>query len=175
MYPVTLITGGARSGKSRYALDLAKGVEKKSFIATATPSDDEMQKRIARHREERSHAFRTVEAPVDLAGAIQSIRSSTEVAVVDCLTVWLGNLTHRHGISENSYPEVGALLKILEAPPLELIIVSNELGMGLVPATEVGRHFRDLAGQVNQAVAQRADRVFFMVSGIPLITKERKR
>jgi adenosylcobinamide kinase / adenosylcobinamide-phosphate guanylyltransferase len=168
---VVLITGGARSGKSRHALALAETARKRGFIATAAPTDDEMRLRIARHRAERGERFDTVEETMDLAGAVRSLGSDHNIIVVDCLTVWLGNLAHHRGTGD-PFPEVAAFLDILREPPCDLVIVTNEVGMGLVPGGELGRWFRDLAGQVNQAVAQIADRVILMVCGMPLAIKE---
>jgi adenosylcobinamide kinase/adenosylcobinamide-phosphate guanylyltransferase len=174
MSRVVLITGGARSGKSRHALTLAAGARRKGFIATAAPTDEEMRLRIARHRAERGEDFDTVEETTDLAGAVRSLGPDHDIIVVDCLTVWLGNLSHHRGM-DDPFPEVKAFLNILREPPCELIIVTNELGMGLVPGGELGRWFRDLAGQVNQAVARIADRVILMVCGVPVTIKEEER
>ncbi len=168
---IILVTGGARSGKSRYALDRAEGATKRAFIATAEPADDEMRRRISRHQEERGSGYHTVEEPLDPAAALRRIPADTEVAVMDCLTVWLGNLMHHRPRAADDYAEAGAFLEALKTPPCELVIVSNEVGMGLVPETALGRRFRDLAGQINQAVATAADEVVFMVSGVPLVTK----
>ncbi len=171
MNSVVLITGGARSGKSHHSLELSSWATEKAFIATAEPSDDEMRLRIKQHRAERGNGFRTLEEPLDLAGAIRSLRPDTQVAVVDCLTVWLGNLMHYRGIENDLLSEVDSFLAAIKDPPCELVIVSNELGMGLVPEGEMGRRFRDLAGRVNQEVAGIANKVVFMVSGIPLVVK----
>jgi adenosylcobinamide kinase / adenosylcobinamide-phosphate guanylyltransferase len=175
MNRVVLITGGARSGKSRYALTRTASATKRAFIATAECTDDEMRLRIDRHREERGSAFLTLEEPLDLASALGRIPTDTEVTVVDCLTVWLGNLMHYRSNDTDDYVEVRAFLEAVETPPCRLIIVSNEVGMGLVPETAMGRRFRDLAGQVNQAVAAVADEVVFMVSGVPVITKDKRK
>jgi adenosylcobinamide kinase/adenosylcobinamide-phosphate guanylyltransferase len=173
---ITLITGGARSGKSRFALDLAAGSEQRAFIATAEPLDGEMADRIRRHREEREGRFLTVEEPADLAGALARLPASTEVAVVDCLTVWLGNLVHRQGDESfagelEDLPEAGAFLAALAAPPCALVLVSNEVGMGIIAESPLARRFTDLVGRLNQAVAARAQRVVLMVSGLPLVLK----
>lgn len=169
---ITLILGGARSGKSRYALELAERSARKAFIATAEPFDDEMRERIRRHREERGEAYQSFDEPVDLAGALGRLPAGTEVAVVDCLTVWLGNLLHRRGEDVSGeiggHPEIGALLAALAAAPCPLILVSNEVGLGIVPANALARRFVDLAGRLNQEIAARADRVVLMVSGLPL-------
>jgi adenosylcobinamide kinase/adenosylcobinamide-phosphate guanylyltransferase len=169
---VTLITGGARSGKSRHALSLASRATRRVFIATAEPSDDEMRERVARHRAERKDDFVTVEAPTDIARALASIPLKTGVAVVDCLTVWLGNLVHHRGADTASFPELAGFLSAVRNPRCDLVLVTNELGMGLVPKNPLGRRFRDLAGRVNQEVACIADEVILMISGIPLTIKE---
>lgn len=167
----TLVTGGGRSGKSRHALELALPRESKVFIATAEAIDDEMRARIEKHREVRGEEFLTVEEPLDLARAVRSLPEGTEVAVIDCLTVWLGNLVHRHEGEAHGFPEVPAFVEAVRDPPCDLIIVTNEVGMGIIPANELARRFRDLAGTVNQAVATLADEVVLMVSGIPVVIK----
>lgn len=172
MGKATLITGGGRSGKSRHALELAGCYKRKAFVATAEPLDEEMRRRIAAHRKMRGASFLTVEEPVDLAGAIASLPDDVEVAVVDCLTVWLGNLTHRHGTNSSGFGEVDAFLDVLKGPPCDLIIVTNEVGMGIIPHNPMARQFRDMAGALNQEVARLAERVILMVSGIPLTVKE---
>lgn len=174
--PVTLVTGGARSGKSQHALELAGRFAHRAFIATAEPFDPEMRERIARHRRERD-GFATLEEPVDLAGALSRLPAGTEVAVVDCLTVWLGNLAWRREpepppTDPEAVDEVRALLEALKSPPCELILVTNELGLGITPENAMARAFRDLAGRLNQQVAARAERVVLLVSGIPWTLKE---
>jgi len=168
---VILVTGGARSGKSRYAMELALEYEKRVFIATAQVTDGEMKERIERHRRERGDLFVTVEEPLDLAGAIGSLLSDTGVALVDCLTVWLGNLFHHLGEVDLESPAIRDFLKILEEPPFSLILVTNEVGMGLVPPDALSRRFRDVAGLLNQEVARRAHRVVFTLCGIPMVVK----
>ncbi|MEM7586244.1 MAG: bifunctional adenosylcobinamide kinase/adenosylcobinamide-phosphate guanylyltransferase [Acidobacteriota bacterium] len=175
---ITLVTGGARSGKSRHALELAGSPRPKAFIATAQAIDVEMQQRIDAHRRERDASFLTVEAPHDLAHAIADLPGDIQGAVVDCLTVWLGNLVHLASTAGTddkalsqltTFPEIADLLDLLDQPPaVDLILVTNEVGMGIVPASPMGRAFRDLAGALNQAVAARADRVILMVSGLPM-------
>jgi adenosylcobinamide kinase/adenosylcobinamide-phosphate guanylyltransferase len=132
-----------------------------------------MRDRIDRHRRERGARFLTVEEPMDLAGALRSLPPEIEVAVVDCLTVWLGNLSYRARpgaeLSQiESFPEISGLVALLDDPPCHLVLITNELGMGIIPATPEVRAFRDLAGRVNQEVARRAGRVLLMVSGIPI-------
>lgn len=173
---ITLITGGARSGKSRFALTLAARAARPAFIATAEPLDGEMEERIRRHREEREGRYLTCEEPVDLAGALGRLPAGTEVAVVDCLTLWLGNLVHRRGDEGfrgelEDLAEVGAFLAALAAPPCELILVGNEVGMGIIADNPLARRFTDLVGRLNQSVAASAQRVVLMVSGLPLVLK----
>ena len=171
MKPVTMLTGGARSGKSRMAVDMATACSgRRIFIATAEPCDDEMRKRIAMHQAERGQAFETREAPHDLAGAILDVPADTRITVIDCLTVWVGNLMHRHGL-DAEYPEIEAFLCAVERSPCELVIVTNEVGMSVVPATPSGRRFRDIAGRLNQELARRATRVLLVVSGLPFPLK----
>jgi len=171
MPAITFITGGARSGKSRYALALARDYATKAFVATAEPLDDEMRVRIARHKRDRDPAFTTVEAPRDVAAALAALPADMEGAVIDCLTVWLSNLLQEYGPDATTYPELERFLELLAAPPCDLIVVSNEVGMGIVPDNAMARHFRDLAGSVNEKVAALSDRVILMVSGLPLVLK----
>ena len=168
-FDITFITGGARSGKSRYALGIAAAprYHRPAFIATAEPFDAEMEERIRRHREERDSRFFTIEEPVDLAGALRRIPPGTDVVVIDCLTVWLGNLLHRG--AENK--EMERFLNTLDDPPCPLVVVSNEVGLGGIALTPMGRTFTDLLGRLNQEVAARAERAVMMVSGLPLVLK----
>lgn len=170
---ITLVTGGARSGKSDYALKLALEAPERGpvFVATAEAFDDEMRQRIEKHRRERPATMQTVEAPIDLAGALRTLPSGTGLAVVDCLTVWMSNLMHHLGADRNEFPPVQELRKLLEQPPCDLVFVTNEVGLGIVPENAMARRFRDLAGALNRAVAARADRVIFMVCGIPMQAK----
>jgi adenosylcobinamide kinase/adenosylcobinamide-phosphate guanylyltransferase len=169
---ITLITGGGRSGKSRYALELAGKYGNRAFVASAVAIDAEMRERIAKHRRERGDAFFTAEAPLDPAAALRALPHGTEVALLDCLTVWLGNLMHEGKLSDNlSCPEIEAFLELLSSPPCDLIIVTNEVGMGIIPDNAMARIFRDLAGALNQRVAAKADRVILMVSGVPVPVK----
>ncbi len=164
-----LIVGGARSGKSRRALQLAREIDgERVFIATAEPLDAEMAKRIARHRAERGADFRTVEAPLDLVGALQAEVSPTGVVIVDCLTLWLSNCMRDGG---NVRVWTRALAAFLAAASGPVVLVSNEVGMGLVPETRLGRDFRDAQGELNREVAAVCRRVEFMVAGLPLSVK----
>jgi adenosylcobinamide kinase/adenosylcobinamide-phosphate guanylyltransferase len=171
MGKITLVTGGARSGKSSYALSLADPSEKNVFIATAEAVDDEMLQRIDRHQEERNNRFLTIEAPVHLAQAIRSVTPETQLVIVDCLTVWLGNLLVKDESGQLQAVEFAALLDALRDPPCRVVIVTNEVGMGIVPMNEMARKFRDQAGWLNQRVAELAAEVVFVVSGIPMKVK----
>jgi adenosylcobinamide kinase/adenosylcobinamide-phosphate guanylyltransferase len=170
MHTVTMLTGGARSGKSYYAVEIAGRYRRKVFVATAEPVDAEMRARIERHRAERGPSWRTVEAPLDLAGALRSLPADAEVAVVDCLTVWLGNLMHHRGEAD-SYPEIADFLKALDRPGCDIVVVTNELGMSIVPEKKLARRFRDVAGRLNQDLARVAHNAVLMVSGLPVLLK----
>ena len=171
MKRITLVTGGSRSGKSKQALDLAGFYRHKAFIATAEATDDEMRARIERHRRERDPSYFIVEEPLDLVVALKSLPENTEVAVVDCLTVWLGNLFYREKINNETCLEIEAFLGVLSDPPCHLILVTNEVGMGIIPGDSGTRRFRDLAGSINQQLAERAHEVILVVCGIPLRVK----
>ncbi len=171
MCRIVLITGGARSGKSTFALNLAENYTSRAFLATAEVTDPEMALRIQKHKEERCDRFTTIEEPLNIADAILQLSDATEIVVVDCLTVWLGNLMHHRGQENYPYKEIESLLDMLTKPSLDIVLVSNELGMGIVPEYEMGRWFRDVAGRLNQEVASRADEVIFMVSGCPVWAK----
>jgi len=164
----TLILGGARSGKTKRALSLSEPFATRYYIATATPDDEEMTARIRRHQEERGSAWTTVEATLDLPVAILRIRSPEAVCVVDCLTLWLSNLM---GAGRDVEAASAALCHAVSAAPATLIMVSNEVGLGLVPETPLGRDFRDHQGRLNQAIAQVAERVEFIAAGLPLALK----
>ncbi len=172
---VSLIIGGGRSGKSSYAQDYALGVcdtaQARAYIATAEPLDDEMRKRILAHQRERSDRFLTIEEPLDLAKAIRTLPSSVEVCVVDCLTVWLGNLLYHKGIPAKTFPELDELYAVLKDPPCEILLVTNETGLGLIPSDPESRAFRDLAGWMNQELAQISRNVILLVAGLPLALK----
>jgi len=165
------VLGGGRSGKSRYALSRARLFSSRAFIATAMPIDGEMKRRIATHQEERGTSFHTVEEPYDLAAALTRLPSSTEVAVIDTLTVWFGNLLYKYGELSMQLHEINAFFEVLKTLPYVLIVVSNEIGLGIIPADAQSRRFRDMMGSINQRVAALADEAVFMVSGLPLKLK----
>ncbi len=165
----TLILGGARSGKSRYALELGEALEgDRVFVATAQAFDADMKGRISKHQADRDESWLTVEEHVEIWDVISSRAQPGRVIVVDCLTLWLNNLM----LFER---DVGAdfdrLIECLEDVRGQLILVSNEIGLGLVPDTPLGREFRDLHGRMNQRVAEACDRVLFMVAGLPMVMK----
>jgi len=172
MSHITFVTGGSRSGKSRYALNCAMRSSPRAFIATAIAFDQEMKDRIAAHQAERGDTFQMVEEPTNLADAVAGLGTEASIALIDCLTVWLGNLMHEHGDDRGAFPEVEAFLGMLDNPPLDLVIVSNEVGMGIIPENAMARRYRDLAGSLNQQVARKADTVVFVVSGIPMVIKQ---
>ena len=164
-----LIIGGARSGKSGRALELAGQLPgERVFVATAERSDAEMAARIERHRRDRRPQFSTVEAPLDLLDALNTASGPDRVVIVDCLTLWLGNLMH---YERDVDAHTAALVAFLEVAPGPMILVSNEVGTGLVPMTSLGRAFRDVQGELNQAVAAVCERVEFMVAGLPVVVK----
>lgn len=166
------VTGGARSGKSTYALQRAMMFEKRIFVATAEAFDEEMARRIQKHREERKDDFAvTIEEPLELPSALCAADGVADVILVDCLTVWLGNLFHRVGDKDEIAARIDALLEALQTVRTPVIAVSNELGMGIVPQTAMGRAFRDAAGFLNQKTARHADEAVLMVSGLPVHLK----
>ena len=172
MSKLLLVTGGSRSGKSRYALDRAMAYGKRVFLATAEAIDDEMRARIARHRAERGTTFATIEEPLAIGQALRALPADTEVVLIDCLTVWLGNLMHTHGTRSDYYDEMNDFLEALTDLTFDVIVVTNEVGMGIIPHDEMTRAYRDLAGWLNQDVATRANEAVLIVSGLPLTLKE---
>ncbi len=159
------ITGGVRSGKSAYAVKLAMKYERRLFLATAEAFDDEMKKRIEKHKRDRGSSFKTKEVPVYLADAISSI-SNTDVCVVDCVTVWLNNLMYYDKLEE-----IDNFKNAITKPRCDLIVVSNEVGMGIMPNNETARRYADLLGGLNRAIAESAREVFLMISAIALRIK----
>ena len=172
MASTTLILGGARSGKSRFALELQSPRTRVSFIATALASDAEMAERIERHRAERPRQWRTVEEPCEVVACLRQACTDAEAVIVDCLTVWVANLMLRGDADALVLKQADELAALLALRPADLTLVSNEVGLGVHPATENGRRFRDLLGMVNQRVAAAADRVVLMVAGLPLTVKD---
>ncbi|MBX3499561.1 MAG: bifunctional adenosylcobinamide kinase/adenosylcobinamide-phosphate guanylyltransferase [Alphaproteobacteria bacterium] len=163
--PVTLVLGGARAGKSGYALALLGGG---LFVATAEAGDAEMAERIAVHRAERGQAWMTIEEPLDLALVLRRHADEARAILVDCLTLWLSNLMHRDRDIDAATDE---LLAALDARAGQTVLVANEVGLGIVPDNPLARRFRDAQGMLNRRVAQRADRVVFMAAGLPMMLK----
>ena len=165
--PLVLIGGGVRSGKSRFALArAARTGPRRVFVATAEPLDAEMAARIRRHQEERSGAgFQTVEEPVDLAATLEASYAAADVIVVDCLTLWVSNLLVRGAGAAEVTPAFDGLLAALSRRPVPVILVSNEVGMGLVPETPLGRLFRDQTGMLHQRLAAVADELYAGLMG----------
>jgi adenosylcobinamide kinase/adenosylcobinamide-phosphate guanylyltransferase len=164
-----LVLGGARSGKSRTAQDLAEAAsEKRIYIATAQAHDDEMRDRIVRHQAERDDQWRTCEAPLDLVEAIRAQTGPGRVVLVDCLTLWLSNVLLA---GRDVEPDTKQLAQAIGDAAGPLILVSNEVGQGIVPATPLGRAFRDAQGRLNQQVAAVCDAVVFVAAGCPVILK----
>ena len=168
MAEIILVTGGARSGKSALAERLAQSCGNKViYIATSEPFDDEMQSRIDRHRARRDAGWRTVDAPLELPDMLVQTDGDAP-RLVDCLTMWLNNLIyHNRDVAD----EVDRLVEVISEQQADLVMVTNEIGSGLVPQTAEARKFRDLAGELNQMVAQAASQVYLSVSGIPVKIK----
>jgi adenosylcobinamide kinase/adenosylcobinamide-phosphate guanylyltransferase len=161
---LALIGGGVRCGKSAFALTLARSLgARRLFIATAEALDAEMQARIAAHRAERGADFATLEEPLALVEALE--RADADVVVIDCLTLWLSNLLLRDASDMQIDAQVAALAQTLTTRPFHSVLVTNEVGMGLVPESALGRRFRDCAGRMHQQLAPRADHVYFGALG----------
>jgi adenosylcobinamide kinase/adenosylcobinamide-phosphate guanylyltransferase len=170
---VTLVLGGARSGKSRYAEQAASRFERVTFIATARPADSEMRNKIARHRGERPAAWKTVEAPLNLHETIRSESQKADVLLVDCLTLYVANvMSAKKSRKSDQATHVEEVCDAICASKSSVIVVSNEVGSGIVPAYRSGRVYRDFLGQMNQRLAQVADKVVLMVAGLPIIVKD---
>lgn len=168
---LVLVLGGASSGKSQAALELAGNAAPKAFVATGQALDREMAERIRRHQRMRSPDWETMEIPVDLAGWFRKQGQEYRAIVVDCLTLWLSNLGAT-GVRDDAVNDhVTDLLRAIRRTQALVLLVSNELGLGLVPLGRSARRFRDVAGRVNQRIAAEADEVHFIVSGQTLRLK----
>jgi adenosylcobinamide kinase/adenosylcobinamide-phosphate guanylyltransferase len=165
----TLVLGGARSGKSAFAEQLVRNSAlKRIYLATATPGDDEMQARISHHRSRRGDGWRTIEEPLELTPTLTRECAEDSAVLVDCLTLWLSNIMHAGRDVET---ETRHLTEWLTHAPCPIVLVSNEIGLGLVPETPLGRRFRDAQGRLNQAVAAAVPHVVFVAAGLPLRLK----
>lgn len=163
-----LVIGGARAGKSDFAQNQAALAANVSFIATAQALDDEMHRRIAEHKAQRPLGWETLEEPLHIAQALRQAKHA--VVVLDCLTLWVSNLMHA---KQAVLPQLEGFLEAYSASDKALWLVSNEVGLGIVPENALARQYRDLLGQVNRRVAEAADRVYWMVAGIPVQIKGR--
>jgi adenosylcobinamide kinase / adenosylcobinamide-phosphate guanylyltransferase len=168
---IIFVTGGARSGKSSFALADASGVPgRKAFIATALPSDEEMRSRIERHKLDRGNAYDTYEEPLKIGELVKDIEDRYEVIILDCLTLWLANIMFENtDLDRGTKALIDSILNLRH--PGRIYIVSNEVGMGIVPGDEMSRKYRDAAGFLNQRIAEVADEVYMTVSGIPVKIK----
>lgn len=166
-----LVLGGARSGKSRYALSLVSRLGKSPlYIATAANKDEEMDQRIEQHKKSRPEHFRCVEEPINIPRVINEESSGMDVLLIDCLTLWLSNILLKFG--ENAVHErQDALVNAIHNSVKNIIMVSNEVGMGIVPDNKTARIYRDLAGFLNQTLAQEVEVVVFVAAGLPLAIK----
>jgi adenosylcobinamide kinase/adenosylcobinamide-phosphate guanylyltransferase len=172
MAKIIFITGGARSGKSRLAEELTERFGAPlAYIATGQAGDAEMRERIARHRERRGPAWQTIEEPLDLAAVISRHDGRVKGMLVDCVTLWLTNLLFRYDDARQVLTEVAALAATFPALQTPIVLVSNEVGMGIVPENGLARAFRDLAGEANELLAKAADEVYVTFSGLPLKLK----
>ncbi len=178
MARIILITGGSRSGKSTYAQTFAESISGiRTYIATCPCIDEEMEKRIRKHREARqASSWQTIEETKDLAGALQRAKES-KVIMVDCLTLWINNLMYEAELQGKDITEEDiamlcrGLIEVCDDLPGTVIFVTNEVGMGIIPENPASRLYRDLAGRCNQIIAGRADAVTFLISGLPLNIK----
>lgn len=173
MNQTTLIVGGCRSGKSRHALEIAekRKTPNKLFIATCIPHDDEMKQRVARHQEERGDDWQTLETPLELPEAIRQHGPKSDLILVDCLTLWVNNLLLETSDPDAVEKAVQNLQNVLKTARCPVILVSNEVGAGIVPENALARQFRDIMGQTNQQIAACVDRVIWMAAGIPVTVK----
>ena len=165
------IVGGARSGKSRFAVDRIPSRERIVFVATAEARDQDMATRIARHRAERPSHWATVEEPLDLVPRLEKLKGTCDGIVVDCLTLWVANRLLRGDPDDAILGESDALARLIGRRRSSFTVVSNEVGAGVHPETATGMRFRDLLGGVNQRVAAACDTVVLMVAGVPLTVK----
>jgi adenosylcobinamide kinase / adenosylcobinamide-phosphate guanylyltransferase len=165
------VLGGARSGKSRFAVDSHRTCARVIFLATAQAQDADMAARIARHRAERPAHWKTVEEPYDLVPRLRAGCADADAVVVDCLTLWVSNLMLRGDADEWIVKQAEDLAAVLSLPAIDMTLVSNEVGEGVHPPSADGRRFRDLLGTVNQRVAAAAERVVLMVAGVPMSVK----
>ena len=173
MNELIFIIGGCRSGKSTYALQTAEKMpgERKIYIATCVPQDDEMEQRVAKHQAARSKSWTTVEEPLKLPEAILQNSRRADVILIDCLTLWVSNLLMETDDEKQIEEKISQLIDALDRATGHIILVSNEVGTGIVPENKLARQYRDIIGLTNQAVAKTAAKVIWMVAGIPVTIK----
>lgn len=172
MGKLIFITGGSRSGKSSLAVKMAQSIHKrKIFIATCVPEDSEMKRRVMLHKKSRPSSWRTIEQNSKLVSVLRKETKSDVVIIIDCLTLFVSSFLMKKAREDRIKNEVSKAVDIIKSGKSTVIIVSNEVGSGLVPESKLGRDFRDIAGFSNQIVAKGADEVIYMVSGIPLKIK----
>jgi adenosylcobinamide kinase/adenosylcobinamide-phosphate guanylyltransferase len=169
---VLVVTGGARSGKSRYAESRAMEMGRRLlYVATAEPKDSEMARRIAEHQKSRGKWWKTVEEPIDITRSLTRYGRNRDCVLIECVTLWLSNVLLQKGEARVA-PELDAVLQLISKCEFPLIFVTNEVGSGIVPDTPMARRFAELAGQTNQRIAAAADEVVLMVAGIPVTIKK---
>lgn len=173
MKQIILVLGGCRSGKSRHALEMAEALpeKKKFFAATCVPQDEEMKLRVQQHREERGAHWQAVEEPVALWEMLADCSRTDSVVLIDCLTLWVSNLMTENEDFTHVQEKTARLVDALKSAPGSVVLVSNEVGAGIVPENRLARAYRDAVGWVNQTVAAAADRVVWTVAGIPVTIK----
>lgn len=173
MKKTTFVVGGCRSGKSSHAQQLAETAAstRRVYIATCIPCDDEMKDRVIRHQNVRDRSWRTVEAPIELPGAVSEASKTDDVVLVDCLTLWTTNLLLSPETSPRIDRYVEDLVDALDRAACPVILVSNEVGSGIVPENRLARQFRDVMGIINQRIAACTDEVIWTVAGIPVTIK----
>jgi adenosyl cobinamide kinase/adenosyl cobinamide phosphate guanylyltransferase len=163
----TFITGGASSGKSAFALGMFGDRKRVAFIATGVRTDADMVQRISAHRAQRPPSWETIEEPLDLISALRKADPSLEGVLIDCLTVWISNLLHMEKRRPQAViEEAEEVVSLLQSQERTAVVVSNELGMGIIPASDVGREFRKIAGEVNQLFARGCEAAYLVVSGL---------
>jgi len=168
MGKITFISGGARSGKSTFALSMAKELKGKvAFIATCEPKDPEMEERISLHKASRPKCWQTFEEPRDIASLLNKISPKFKTIIIDCVTLWITNLMVKNNKTTSIETRMKIILDTIKRINADCIIVTNEVGLGIVPNNKMAREFRDISGRINQMIAQRAGAAYFMVSGIP--------
>ena len=165
-----MITGGIKSGKSSYALELADGYKgEKTFLATARAFDDEMAEKIERHKAERSDDFKTIEEPVEIGKTVSKV--NTPVLIIDCITIWLSNLFFETDEAQRDL-HINEFLKEINGSKMDLIIVTNEVGGGIIPESKVSREYQSELGKLNQKIAKLCEEVYLLVSGVAVKIKE---